>query len=104
MSTFTSASGKLVVTVTGVTSPQIDHVPLLLANTEYTVVLPSNIKKFLLKGQNKGNLKVRYASGADPLTVPYGVYYSEGDIDVVTVTVYIESTTASQVVELVTWS
>lgn len=107
MSVFTPAGsgGGLppTITIEGVTSPQIDNISLLLAATEYPIALPANTKRFLVKARNGGILKFRYMSGGDFLTIPYGTFLSEDDMQVTTFTVYIESNVPSQVLELITW-
>lgn len=105
MSIFGSSGGQQQITIVGVSSPQITEVPLLLASTEYSIVFPAGTKRYLIKLRDSGvELKLRYISGGDYLTIPRGCNYSEDEISAATLTIYVESVSSSQIVELVTWS
>lgn len=105
MSTFGSAGGQSSVILQGVSNPQIDNVDLTLANTEYSVTLPTGVRQYLIKlRDSSAELKLRYVSASDFITIPRGCNYSESDLGVTTLTIYLESNSAAQVVELITWS
>lgn len=107
MSVFTSSGGAQTftgsVTITGVASPLISNVLLTDANTEYSITLPNNCKRYLIKLRDPASLKLRYISGSDYLTIPPGCHYTEDDIETLSISIYVESTSPAQMIELVTW-
>jgi len=93
--------------ISGATSPLISNVSLALANTEIGIVLPSNCKKVELKLRDKKVLQISYTSGQSGTvykTLWPGCVLTVDGIDASGVTIYVQSPSASQVVELETWT
>lgn len=107
MSVFTSSGGAQTftgsVTITGVASPLVSNILLVAADTEYQIILPNNCKRYLIKLRDLADLKLRYTSGSDYLTIPRGCHFTEDDIETSSVSLFVESTSSAQMVELLTW-
>ena len=92
---------------TFVFDPVVENIAITLANTEVTHVLPLGTKRFLLKLRHAAILKLSYAvgtSGTIYSTLPSGAWYSEDRIGAGTTTLYFQSTSASQIAEITSWS
>lgn len=111
MSAFTPAGSggiPLSTRVSGVTSPTIVNVLLLLASTEYSYILPAGTRRCLLKLRSRGvGLQLAYTLGDSALiyiTIPPGCSWSEDDLDLdAMVTLYFQTPSASQTLEIVSW-
>jgi hypothetical protein len=112
MSAFTPTGGggglPLVTTAAGATNPAVSNVSMTLANTEYTVVIPSGVRQYmLLLRDSPAKLQVSYAagmSGTTYITVPRYCYYAESDLLLAApVNLYIRSPSPGQVLEVLTW-
>lgn len=112
MSAFTPAgSGGApgpVITIEGATNPLISNVLLNIAATEVGILLPAGCKQFLIRLRDAlSKLQISYESGASGttyLTLSPGCFYSDSDLSITGITLYVQSPSASQVVELVTWT
>ena len=89
------------------TTPTIYNVNLTTVNTEYSQALPSGTKKVDIKLRGLGALlKIAFTSGASGstyITVPYGASLHLEGVNLTGITVYAQSSTASQVLEIVSW-
>lgn len=111
MSYFTPAgSGGAVsnVIVEGSTNPTVATVSMALAGTEYSYVLPTNCKQFMIKLRGSGTLQFSYVSGESGTTymeIPRYCFYAESDLNLnAATTLYFQSSSASQVAELIVWT
>ncbi len=109
MSVFnTSQVGASNVNIGGVTTPDIINFSLTLANTEYTINLPAGTQRFQIKSRGTHILKLSYTlnqSGTVYLSIYPGDCYQEFGIDASSsLTVYMQSTGAGEVVEIISWS
>lgn len=111
MASFTpSGSGgqSLIVSVEGATNPLVSNVSLPTAATEVGILLPNDTKQFLIKLRDPlAKLQLSYASGQSGIvyfTISPGCFYSDSDLSISGITLYVQSPSASQVVELVTWT
>lgn len=112
MSQFTPAgSGGLTpsINILGASTPTIVQIPLASAGTEYSYVLPSGCRQFLIKLQGDGRLRLAYValgtSGTSYLEVPRYCFFSESDIQLNTsLTLYMQSSVAAQTAELLYWT
>lgn len=111
MSQFTpSGSGGLVnsVTVVAAGTPTVVNVGIPLANTEVSYMLPPDTKRFYIQiRDSKTDLKLAYSvgtSGTSYVTVHRGTWYGEEDLDLSSVTLYFQTTAASQTAEIVSWA
>lgn len=87
--------------------PLVENVAITLANTEVTHTLPTGTKRFLLKLRSSAKLKVSYAvgtSGTTFYTLKPGMAYAEERIGAGTTTLYMQSPSAAQTVEIISWS
>lgn len=105
-------SGSSNVTLSGglapVSSPTIYNVALTLAGTEYSLVIPAGTKRITVRNRNNYLTRLAYAPGgtsATWLTIDPGADYSEVDLAVSSLTVYLQAPSAAgTVVEVTTWS
>lgn len=111
MSYFTpsgSAGVPQSISISGATNPTTVNVPMLLAATEYSYILPTGTKQFLMKLQGPSPFQVSYVLGESStnfLTVPWGCFYAESDLALnAPVTIYFQSSAASQTAEIRIWT
>lgn len=85
------------------------NVPASLANTEYSVTLPTGTKRILLKVRGYAStLKFSWTagtSGSNYITLERGCSYTEEFIELTTTnrTIYFQSSKANVVIEVLTW-
>lgn len=105
-----SGGSTSTVIVSGASNPTITNVALASASTEVAIALPSNCKKFVLKLRETlpiGYLQVSLVeneSNVTYVTLPHGSVYSDDNLDATGITLYVQSTVAGQVAELLTWT
>ena len=102
-------SSVLPVVASQLATPSILNYPLALANTEYAVAIPLGAKKFTLQLREACYLKVAGATGdiaADLYfsVFPGGVYNIESASGAAILTLYVQPSKPSQVLELWYWS
>ena len=93
-------------TIQGVTTPLNATLTLTTANTEYSHAFAANTKRFLIHNRSAGLIKLAYTStesGSNFLSIYPGTMYTEGQISAGSLTIYMQSPTASKVVEIVSW-
>lgn len=104
--TGTPNQGNINVTLTGVSTPDIQNINLASANTEVSINLPANSQRFRISVRGSSLLKLAYNSGESGttyLSIWPGSYYEEKNIDVSSLTLYVQSTQAGETVEVVSW-
>ena len=89
-------------------NPLINTLDLLLANTEYSFALPAFTRLFLVQNRNRGLLKIAFVaggtSGVDYLTIFPG-NFAQWSMNVESpLTIYVQSPSAAQVVEINHWT
>jgi len=107
-----TGSGSPSVSVTGgltpVSSPTIFNVVLTTAGTEYSLAIPSGTKRIEIANRNGQQTRLAFSSGGTSvawLTISPGASYSEVDLAVTSLTVYLQAPTASgSVAEIIAWS
>lgn len=91
-----------------VTAPTIVNQTLLLADTEYSIVIPEGAKRFQIRTRQDCILRVAYVSGGTASlyrTVGYGNQYEEGGLSLSGgLTVYLRPNKGSVDIELTYWS
>jgi hypothetical protein len=107
MSVFTSFAGTLQADVIASGSPQIAILSMPTASTEYSITLPTGCRQFQIKLRSSAALQLSYIlgqSGSTYITVPRHCFYAESDLKLDgTVTIYVQSTVASQELEVLAW-
>jgi len=92
----------------GVNAPTIYNIAFPLANTEQTVLIPQNVKRFIIKVRG-GNCKAQFSytngqSGIEFVTIEYANWYQEENLILLgDINLYIQVSKPNQVVELITW-
>lgn len=86
------------------TTASVSNFSVPLANTEYSFALPSNCKGFTLKSRNVAKINFGYASGVLALyfSIPAGGVYCDNNF-YSSQTIYFSSSTAGNVLEIVTF-
>jgi hypothetical protein len=99
-----SISGGL----TPVSTPVIYNVLLTLAATEYSLSIPSGTKRLTVRNRNGHVTRLAYTAGGTTsawLTIDPGADYSEVDLVVTSLTVYLQAPSAAgTTVEVTVWS
>lgn len=89
------------------TAPTIYNLSMPTANTEYSQPLSTHTKKILIKTRDRtANLRIAFVSGNTAtlyVTLEPGSVYSEENLDLEGVTIYLRSNKASQTVEIFEW-
>ena len=104
--TATPNSAQSSVTIAGVTTPDIQNISLALADTEYTVTLPASTKRFRLQVRGTSKLKLAYTlgqSGSNYITVWPGAYYTETELDINSLSIYVQASKSGEILEIVSW-
>jgi len=89
-----------------VTSPTLQNVTLALANTEYSVTIPSGAKRFSIYSRESSVLQAAYTAGQSGLnyfTIGYGNSYDEDNLAGSSLTLYIRSNKVGTVLEVLSW-
>ena len=81
-------------------------VPMAVADTEYTLALPSEVRAFTAKLQVPGKLSIRFSNSGDYATRSPGSAYISGKIspDATSLTLYFKSSHPSDTLEVETWT
>jgi hypothetical protein len=86
--------------------PQVFNLTLTSADTEYSLTLPENTYKVMMQARGSADVKFSYVSGESGstyFTVKSGQTYWDDNINTAS-TMYVQSGTASTVVEVLTWT
>jgi hypothetical protein len=96
------------VTVEGATTLKIYNVVSpVTPNTEFSQALNNGVKKLIIRTRGNGNLQVCFESGNSNIeffTIPCGATYSEDNLNLNGVTLYLQTNKASEVIEILEWS
>jgi len=86
-------------------SVNIYNVSVATANTETTISLSGNTKKFMIRCRGNAGIKLAFnvgESGSNYLTISPGTSYQEDGLNY-TGNLYIQTTKPTQVIEVVEW-
>jgi hypothetical protein len=87
--------------------PVVENISLTLANTEYTVAIPAEAKRFRFQARGQTTLKFSEVSGASGTTYytvhPFNSYGVDSIKGTGIINLYVQSTKANQVLELEYW-
>lgn len=88
--------------------PEIDTLVLTVAATELSFAFPSFTRHFLIQNRDNGTLKLGFSlastSGTDYLTIRPGSWYQNSLTVESPMTIYLQSPTAAQTVEIIHWT
>jgi hypothetical protein len=91
-----------------VSTPLISNVSLATGGTEYSITLLSNVKRYRLKLRDDARLKIAFGAGqtnTNYITIPMGCEYNEENITLSSnLTIYVQASKNSQVLEVLSWS
>lgn len=88
-------------------NPSVATLDLTLANTEYSHVFPSGLKRFVIQNRFSKTVQLSYVTGFTTVywTLFPGQSYSEENLDTTgTLTIYAKSTVAGQLLEILAWT
>jgi hypothetical protein len=93
------------VTIGSIGTPIIYNPVALLANTEYSQVIPDNTGRITVAARNNAKLQIAYSpsTGTQFLTVWPGNIYEVNGIKLVGKTLYFQSTKANTILEIEAW-
>jgi len=109
--TSTTNGGKVgldvnVISSGSVTTPFIENFVVVSANTETSLVLPNNTQNLIIKSR-LGKLQIAFAAGQTStkyLTLNKGANYVMDNLKTSSLTLYLQSTVAGDIVEVHGWS
>ena len=87
-------------------NPVIDNLTLTLANTEYSLALTTDTRRFIVTTRQGNEVKLAYTLGQSStiyLTIPAGGQYQELFIGDGTLTLYLQGQKAGTIVEVIHW-
>lgn len=87
------------------TTPTVYNVTAVLANTEYTQALSSDVKSFTIRCRGNSELKLAFSvgqSGVTYLTVPKGTNYSQDNLSFVG-SLYFQTSKPNEIIEILEW-
>lgn len=99
----TTARGRVV----GSENPAIYNLSMPTAGVEYSQALPDAVHKISIRARVLGELRLAFvANGTNTtwITIPAGCSFVEDYISTVGVTIYLQSSAAGNVAEILTWS
>lgn len=106
-----STDGGIV--LAGAATPTIYNLTLVLANTQYSQVLPAATKRFTMQPRTNATVWFAFAAGQVPpaagvyASMKAGAPFTEWDLELPAAagsrTVYLSSATAGTIVEIVSW-
>lgn len=72
---------------------------------QFTIVIPTGTKRFLIKPRTQSNFFISFdVSFADYISFPVNTYYSEENILLDSMTIYLKCSVGNTVMETITWS
>lgn len=101
---------EVTVTTDVISDPDIQNIMITLANTEYPIVFPEGTQQFMLRVRSSaGKLQFSWVAGntaTEFFTVERGNTYTENNIKLTgsNKTIYVRSTVAGVIVEVLSWS
>jgi hypothetical protein len=99
--------GSLNVVFNPLTTPNIQNITTVLANTEYSYTFPINTKKFKIRARGNAKLQLAYTLGqtiTNYITIVAGNTHEESGLSVTSLTAYFISNKAGEVVEISSWT
>ena len=89
------------------TQPTIYNLSMPLANTEYSQALSSHTRKIMIKTRDRtAQLRIAFVATNTAtifITIEGGAIYSEENLDLEGVTIYLRSNKSTQTVEILEW-
>lgn len=90
-----------------VSTPLITNLAMATANTEYSHAFGTTARRFQIQNRGTGLIKFAFAptgSGTLFVTLYPGGVYEEKDVDCDGLSLYVQSSSAAQVLEILEWS
>lgn len=87
-------------------TPGINNIAIVAANVEQSIVLPANVKGFVLRARGNSRLQVGFAVGESStnfFTIPRGANYKDTNT-YTSLTLYVQSNIAGDTLELITYT
>lgn len=89
-------------------NPAISNIPVLIANTEYSITLPAKTSKLMVKIRDGASkLRIGFDAGstaADFIEVPRGCHFNCDDVDADNLVLYYLSDKPNVILEVMSWS
>lgn len=104
--TGTPNQSQINVNLTGVSTPTIQNVTITTADTEQSIALPSSTERFRLCVRGSSKLQLAYTSGqsgTNYITIWPGAFYEESNLDISSLTLYVQASQTGEVVEIISW-
>lgn len=81
----------------------VANVTLTSSGTEYTWAPPNGVGSFTIRSRTAASFQIMTASGGSYITIPSGSAYYETNVSSVNNTLYLKSSNAGQVIEIMYW-
>jgi len=96
------------ITVVDATTPNVFNITSPgTVDTEFSQAIPDGTKRFSLRLRGLGTLKFCFSNGDSNvtfITIPPGANYEAQGLNLSSITMYMQTNLASQVVELIAWT
>lgn len=104
----TGPASPSVVSTRSKTTPDIQNVSLAVAGTEYSITIPTASVSYAIRTRNCSKLQLAFTateSSTKYITIwPGETYGEEGLTSTASITLYVQSSTAGEVLEVWTWT
>lgn len=104
----TGPAAPSVVSTRSKTTPTLQNVTLAVANTEYSVAIPTASVAFSIRTRQCSKIQLAYVateSGTKYITIwPGETYVEEGLTSTASITLYVQSPKAGEVLEVWSWT
>ncbi len=85
--------------------PIIEDVSIPTTNTEFSLALPADTKRFMVLGSEEDyQIDMGFISGGNTIPIPCGANYTERDVNAGSVTLYFKANKAPRTVKVLSWS
>lgn len=87
-------------------NPLITNVPAVVANVEVSHAFTTKTKKFLVRARNASRLQIAFValdSNVKFITIPKGCSYTEEEINVTGLSIYVQANLPNEVIEIIEW-
>lgn len=97
-------TGSINISNLRVTTPVISNPVITFANVEQSFTFPANTVRFKIKARETSTITISYVSASEYITIYPGSEYDEDNIERGSLTIYIKSNKANQIIEIISWS
>lgn len=103
---FSSQTFRGRATIESASSPKVYNLTSPITPlTEFSQLLSDGVKKIIIRSRGNSDILVSFESGmSEFFTIPCGATYSDDNLNLNNVTLYLKTSKASEIVEILEWS